>query len=131
MGPDERGFQNIYAILWDPEPLEERLSHFSQHSGSENVQSFYDRIKRTALDIHGTEINNPIIQRQLIKVYKNGLSDKRIRNKLYRAKPQTIEQALELAMEENRILRHIDRVSGRRGALHRRPPVGPVGHFLS
>ena len=101
-------FKTFYANLWDPELLEERLSHFSQHSGSENVQGFYDRIKRTALDIHGTEINNPIIQRQFIKVYKNGLSDKRIRNKLYRAKPQKIEQALEIAMEEHRILRHID-----------------------
>ena len=49
-----------------------------------------------------------MVQKQLVKVYKNGLSDKRIRNKLYRAHPQTIEQALELAMEENKILRHID-----------------------
>ena len=51
-------FKAFYANLWDPELLEERLAHFTQHSGSENVQSFYDRIKRTALDVYGADINN-------------------------------------------------------------------------
>ena len=100
-------FKAFYANLWDPDLLEEKLSNFSQHT-NENVQGFYDRIKRTASDVYGQDINNPLIQRQLIKVYKNGLCDKRIRNKLYRTNPQTIEQALEIAMEENKILRHID-----------------------
>ena len=101
-------FKAFYANLWDPELLEEKLSSFSQNAGSENVQGFYDRIKRTATDVYGPELNNPLVQKQLVKIYKNGLSDKRIRNKLYRAQPQTIERALEIAMEENKILRHID-----------------------
>lgn len=91
----------------DPATALSQLRKIKQHSG-ENAAVFCERLlEMSQLAFENEPLDNPIIARQLIDFFIDGLQDAAIARKLLREAPATLQAAVDIASEEIRVAKKI------------------------
>ena len=78
-------------------------------SRSESVQNYFERLLSHARQAYGDgQLDNPFVQMQLTELFMDGLLCDATVKRLIRAKPKTLDQALELATSEQQAQKAFD-----------------------
>lgn len=94
-----------FSDLADQHYALRKLKQIKQGTG-EAVQAYGERLLSLAEDAYpGQPANQPVLQRELIDIYIEGLKEDFIVRKLLRNRPQDIYAAIETAMEEQQVSR--------------------------
>ena len=89
----------------DREIALQRLRKLKQNKG-EAIQSFGERIRRTAIDAYpGQNLQNPIISEVLVNTLIEGVCNDRIAHKLIRSHPESFDSAMGIAIREQQTYR--------------------------
>lgn len=94
-----------YSDMSDMLYARQTLRKLKQGKG-ESVQNFYDRLISLAEEaFDADDIGDDVIQQQIIEIFVDGLTSDPMARKLIRSKPNTLENALKLATEEQQATR--------------------------
>ena len=94
-----------FSDLADQHYALRKLKQVKQGTG-ESVQAYGERVLNLAEDAHpGQPANQPVLQRELIDVFIEGLTDDGVVRRLLRNRPADIFAAIDSAMEEQQVSR--------------------------
>ena len=92
-----------FGDINDPAHALSLLRRIRQREG-ENVQVFCERLLNLADDAYaGCDNTQPVIQKQLVSVFTDGLTQTNIKYKLMRENPETLHRAVEIALAEQNL----------------------------
>ena len=101
----KRKLKERYSDMADMLYARKSLRHLKQRKG-ESVQNFHDRLMAVAVEaFQDLDLRTDIIQQQLIEVFVDGLLSDSVARKLIKCKPDTVQGALEIAMEDQQTTR--------------------------
>ena len=86
-----------------------------KQKGGETIQNFSERIYALADEAFvGENMGNPLIQRQLVEILLGGVISYGVAKRLVNERPQTLDEALRIAVREQQNVRALEEKTPRR-----------------